>query len=75
MSASPDQIEALKQRKAELEKRVADIQKDYRRGLSADSEERAVELENAQTLEEIQRIALEELRKIDEQLIRAQTDT
>ena len=72
---SPERIKALKLRKAELEKRVADIQKDYRRGLSADSEERAVELENAQTLEEIQRVALEELRAIDEQLARAKLDT
>ena len=74
MSLSPERIKALKMRKAELEKRVADIQKDYRRGLSADSEERATELENAETLEEIQRVALEELRIIEEHL-REQSNT
>lgn len=74
MSLSPERIKALKMRKAELEKRVGDIQKDYRRGLSADSEERATELENAETLEEIQRVALEELRIIEEHL-REQSNT
>jgi RNA polymerase-binding transcription factor DksA len=59
--------ELLKKRK-ELMDRIDNIQADYRRGLDADSEERAVQLENRETLYEIERVCLEEIAKIDEQL-------
>lgn len=59
--------ELLKKRK-ELMDRVAAIRADYRQGLDADSEERAVQLENRETLQEIERVSLEEIAKIDEQL-------
>ncbi len=59
--------ELIKKRK-ELVDRVEAIKADYRRGLDADSEERAIQLENRETLYEIERVTLEEIAKIDEQL-------
>ncbi len=59
--------ELLKKRK-ELMDRVEAIKADYRRGLDADSEERALQLENRETLQEIERVSLEEIARIDEQL-------
>lgn len=59
--------ELIKKRK-ELMDRLDAIKADYKRGLDADSEERAVQLENRETLQEIERVTLEEIAKIDEQL-------
>jgi hypothetical protein len=59
--------ELLKKRK-ELMDRVEAIRQDYRRGLDADSEERAIQLENRETLHEIERVSLEEIARIDQQL-------
>jgi len=59
--------ELLKKRK-ELMDRVDAIKADYRRGLDADSEERAIQLQNRETLQEIERVSLEEIARIDEQL-------
>ena len=59
--------ELIKKRK-ELTDRLDAIKADYRRGLDADSEERALQLENRETLQEIERVTLEEIAKIDEQL-------
>ncbi len=60
--------EELIRRRKELMDRVDAIKADYRRGLDADSEERALQLENRETLQEIERVSLEEIAKIDEQL-------
>ncbi len=60
--------EELMKKRKELMERVEAIKADYRRGLDADSEERAVQLENRETLQEIERVTLEEIAKIDEQL-------
>ena len=60
--------EELMKKRQELMDRVAAIKADYRRGLDADSEERAIQLENRETLQEIERVTLEEIAKIDEQL-------
>ncbi len=60
--------EELVKKRKELMDRVEAIRADYRRGLDADSEERAVQLENRETLYEIERVCLEEIAKIDEQL-------
>ena len=45
--------------------RLDAINEDYRRGLEADSAERAVQLENAETLAEIQRVTAEELARVE----------
>lgn len=55
-------------RKQELEERLAAIEQDYRQGLDADSEERAVQLENAEVLEGIGNAAADELAQIEERL-------
>ena len=60
--------EQLLARKDELKKRLADIEKDYRQGLDADAEERAVQLENAEVLEGIAKAAADELKQVEEKL-------
>ena len=60
--------EKLVKKRKELMDRVDAIRADYRRGLDQDSEERTLQLENRETLEEIERVTLEEIAKIDEQL-------
>lgn len=63
-----EEKEALLKKRKELMDRVDAIKADYQRGLDADSEERAVQLENRETLQEIERVSLEEIAKIEEQL-------
>ena len=63
-----DEIERLKQRRNELRKRLEAIEQDYARGLSADSEERAQELENAEALAEIARVINAELQQVERTL-------
>ncbi|MGI2259930.1 hypothetical protein [Shewanella sp. GXUN23E] len=58
----------LMQKRQQLVERVEAIRADYRRGLNTDSEERAQQLENRDTLYELERISLEEIARIDEQL-------
>lgn len=60
--------EQLLARKKELMKRLEAIRSDLRRGLAADSEEQAVQLENLQVLQEIHRLADEELKTIEQEL-------
>ncbi|QGX38908.1 hypothetical protein [Permianibacter aggregans] len=65
-------LDWLKKRKAELEQRIEAIKRDYAEGLSADSSEQAIELENAEVLAEIQRLAVNELVDINQELRRLQ---
>jgi len=60
--------EELLKKRQELMDRVEAIRADYRRGLDKDSEEQAVQLENRDTLHEIERVSLEEIARIDQQL-------
>ncbi|MEM9530518.1 MAG: hypothetical protein AAGA23_06345 [Pseudomonadota bacterium] len=60
--------EALELRRDELQRRCDAIRKDYRSGLSADSGERAVELENAETLAEILRVTELTLAEVEAEL-------
>ncbi len=60
--------EQLLARKKELMQRLEAIRSDLRRGLAADSEEQAVQLENLQVLQEIHRLADAELRAIEQEL-------
>ncbi|MCF1428309.1 MAG: hypothetical protein LPD71_08265 [Shewanella sp.] len=60
--------EELINKRKELVERVEAIRADYRQGLNADSEERALQLENRETLNEIERVCLEEIARIDDQL-------
>jgi len=54
----------MAQRKALMD-RLDSIESDYRRGLDADAEERAQELENAEVLDAIARAARAELERIE----------
>lgn len=65
----------LEAKRVELLARLNAIQSDYRSGLSADSEEQALELENAEVLEEISRVTNEELQKINAALERIDRET
>lgn len=58
----------LTKKRDELRSRIDAIEKDYRQGLDADSEERAVQLENAEVQEAIAKAASEELQRIEEEL-------
>ena len=59
---------SLEARYAELNQRLQAIQQDYARGLDADSEERAQELQNADVLAEIKRVTQEDLAKLAAEL-------
>jgi hypothetical protein len=58
----------LLDRRKELQDRIAAIEADYKTGLDADSEERAMQLENAEVLEGIGKAAADELAQIEERL-------
>lgn len=62
-----DKSELLAKRD-ELRNRLDAINADYQRGLDADSEERAQQLENAEVLEGIAKVTLEELQAIEAEL-------
>jgi len=55
-------------RKEELVQRLAAIRADLARGLAADSEEQALQLENLAVLQEIYRLADAELQAIEREL-------
>ena len=65
MNAQTKEISSLRERRTALKSRLEAIQRDVGRGLDPDSSERAVELENAEVLNEIARLAQEELEQID----------
>jgi hypothetical protein len=61
-------VKTLQNQRDVLRKRLEEIEQDYKKGLSADSEEQAVELENAEVLDGIAKATAEELQKIEEEL-------
>lgn len=63
-----EQKSLLIKKRDQLRQRLADINKDYQRGLDADSEERAVQLENAEVLDGIAKATTEELERIEAEL-------
>lgn len=66
-----EKISHLKEERDRLREKLAAIEADYRRGLSADSEDRAIDLENADVLKGIAAATAEELEKIEEALSRS----
>jgi RNA polymerase-binding protein DksA len=70
MTKNEDIAKALKIRLAELTGRVAEIDNELRKPLSADSEERATDLENQDALEGIENSELQEIHQIREALRR-----
>lgn len=55
-------------KKQELEQRLEKIRKDLAGGFSADSEERATEMENTDVLLEIARVAEQDLELVNKKL-------
>jgi len=68
MSNTEDKKATLQAKRDELIERLASINKDYRQGLDPDSEERAVQLENAEVLDGIAKATQEELNRIEDEL-------
>jgi hypothetical protein len=62
------QIADLRKRRDELRARLAQIDQDYRRGLPADAEEQAIQLENAEVLAGIAKATAEELEAVEARL-------
>lgn len=60
----------LEQQRDELRARLDAIRTDLRQPLDADSEERAIQLENREVLEGIARAASEELARVEQRLAR-----
>lgn len=65
---SNTEVSALQEKRKELKTRLEEIEADYRRGLDADSEERAVQLENAEVLNGIAKAIAEELEAVEKKL-------
>lgn len=68
MTNAESEKSRLIEKRDELRSRLDAIEKDYRQGLDADSEERAVQLENADVQEAIAKSTSEELQRIEEEL-------
>jgi len=68
MSENDDEKQKLIEQRDDLNSRLDAIKRDYRQGLDADSEERAVQLENAEVLDGIYKSTVEELQRIEKQL-------
>lgn len=68
MSQKQDDRAKLMAKRDELMARLESIKADYNRGLSADSGERAIELENAEVLEGILQSTVEEIDRIEQLL-------
>ncbi len=63
-----DELQELMTRRDELRDRIKAIEKDYRQGLDSDSEEQAMQLENAEVLAGISKAAADELEEIEKKL-------
>lgn len=62
------EIAELRLQRDTLRARLESIEQDYKKGLSADSDDQAIELENADVLEGIAKAAAEELSRVEEKL-------
>lgn len=62
------EIAELTQKRDALRARLVAIEKDYRAGLSADSEEQAIQLENEEVLAGIAKATADELARIEARL-------
>lgn len=66
--------EQLLARKKELVQRLQAIRIDLAKGLAADSEEQALQLQNMEVIQEIHRLADEELRAVEKELAAASAE-
>ncbi|HEY7839942.1 MAG TPA: hypothetical protein VIC61_00110 [Gammaproteobacteria bacterium] len=65
--------QALIDKRRELQERVEAVRKDFAGGLDPDLDEQAIQLENAEVLNELLREALSELEEIELKLRRMET--
>ena len=63
-----EEIDELLLKRDSLRERLESIEQDYKKGLSADSEEQAIQLENAEVLEGIAKATAEELSQVEDRL-------
>lgn len=63
-----DEVTRLTAQRDALRARIDAIRADFRQGLDADSEERAIQLENREVLEGIARAAADELQRVEKRL-------
>jgi DnaK suppressor protein len=70
MTKHQDIAKTLKVRLSELKRRVAAIDQELHTPLSADSEEQAIDLENQETLEAVEKSGIQEIRRIEQTLKR-----
>jgi RNA polymerase-binding transcription factor DksA len=68
MTNTENEKTLLTEKRDELRSRLESIEKDYRQGLDSNSEEQAVQLENAEVQEAIAKSTSEELQRIEEKL-------
>ena len=68
-------LEELMQRRDELRDRIKAIHADIGRGLEKDYEEQSIQLENLEVLQEIVRVAEQELREVEMKLSDRQEDS
>lgn len=63
-----DEVTRLIAQRDALRARIDAIRADFRQGLDADSQERAIQLENREVLEGIARAAADELQRVERRL-------
>ncbi|OOZ40445.1 hypothetical protein BOW53_07675 [Solemya pervernicosa gill symbiont] len=68
MNEIDEEVAKLRAERDRLKERLAAIEADYRKGLDPDSEERAIQLENAEVLAGIAKAISEELVQVEEKL-------
>lgn len=68
MSIAENEKQQLIEKRDALRSRLISIEEDYRRGLDADSDEQAIQLENAEVLDAIAKSTAEELKRIEQRL-------
>ena len=68
MTNTENEKTQLTEKRDELRSRLESIEKDYRQGLDPNSEEQAIQLENAEVQEAIAKSTSEELQRIEEKL-------
>jgi len=70
MNGHEDIAKGLQARLSELKRRIANIDRELHRQLPADSEEQAIDLENQETLEALERTEVQEIHRIEAALQR-----
>ena len=70
MNRHEDIAKELKARLSELKRRVADLDQELHRPLPADSEEQAIDLENQEALEALEKTEVQEIHRIEAALQR-----